>query len=92
MEGGCTLGVAPSSLSMTPNSFVEKLVGEGFAEEDTARPLARLVPRAEPELLLGGEGTADVRLEIRGILVGVSLGRPDDELREDVASLPSFKV
>lgn len=46
---------------------------DGFAGEDTARALARLVPRAEPELLFVGEGTADVRLDMWGNLFDVSL-------------------
>lgn len=88
-----TFGVAPSSFSMTPNSFVEKLTGDAFVEVDAVRPLALLLPKAEPEVLLVGEGTAEVRLEMRGILVGVSLGRPETELRsDDKGSLLSFKV
>ena len=78
---------------MTPNSFVEKLTGDAFVEVDVVRPLALLLPRAEPEVLLVGEGTAEVRLEIRGILVGVSLGRPETEFKsDDTGSLASFSA
>lgn len=80
------LGVVPSSLSMTPNSFVEGAVGEGLAE-DGARPviltLVRRLPSAELECFKGGDDTAEVLLDIRGILVGVSFGRPEVELFKD---------
>lgn len=70
------LGVGASSLSMTPNSFVDKETGEGFVEE-LARPEGFTLARRLA--YVPGLGAADVRLEIRGILVGVSLGRPDIE-------------
>lgn len=90
-EEGCrTLGVAPSSLSNTPNSFVLILVGDALAE-GAASPLALLVAKAEPECFNGGEAVADVRLEMRGIFVGVSFGRPDTEFMS-VDGGPSFKV
>lgn len=78
-----TLGVAPSSFSMTPNSFVDKLTGEALVEDATARLLALLVARAEVEFFKGGDATADVRLDMRGILVGVSFGRPEVEFIKD---------
>jgi hypothetical protein len=71
------LGVVPSSL-ITPNSEVATPVGDGLAEVG-ARPLARLVV----EGLRGDEGLADAALEMRGILVGVSLGKPETVLREE---------
>lgn len=74
------LGVVPSSL-ITPNSEVDKPVGEGFAEEE-ASPLARLVVDAD-ECLRGGDGTAEAALEIRGILVGVSFGKLEAILRAE---------
>lgn len=62
-------------------------------EVDTASALARLVASADVGFLPGGDGAADVRLEIRGILVGVSLGNPDVELsKEEGKSRLSFKV
>lgn len=90
---GCrTLGVAPSSLSITPNSLVEKLVGEALVDE-VASPLARLVANTDPECFNVGDGMPDMRLEIRGILVGVSLGSPITELFKDGGgSRPSCKV
>lgn len=62
-------------------------------EDDTANALVRLAVSTDVEFLPGGDGTADVRLDIRGILVGVSLGNPDVELSsEAVKSRLSFKV
>jgi hypothetical protein len=77
------LGVGASSLSMTPNSLVDKEIGEGLVEE-LARPVGFTLARRLVYVPVAcfpdeGLGTADVRLEIRGILVGVSLGRPDIE-------------
>lgn len=77
------LGVGASSLSMTPNSLVDREIGEGLVEE-LARPvgftLARRLVYVPAECFPEeGLGTADVRLDMRGILVGVSLGRPDIE-------------
>lgn len=60
-----------SPFSIIPNSLVEKPVGEGFVEEEAAPvtlTLMRRLARVE------GEAAADVRLEMRGILVGVSFG------------------
>lgn len=92
-EGCRTLGVDPSSLSITPNSFVEKLVGDTLVDDDAIKPLVRLVVNVDTEFFNGGEDAADVRLEMRGILVGVSFGSPEVEFnKEDGGSLPSFNV
>lgn len=92
IDGCRTLGVAPSSLSITPNSLVEKLVGEGFVEVVTS-VLVRRVANADPLDFKGGEPAADVRLDIRGIFVGVSLGRPEVEFKKEAGgSLPSLRV
>ncbi len=82
------MGVAPSSL-ITPNSEAIKPVGDGLAE-DVISPLVRRVASAEEECFRGGEGIADAALEIRGILVGVSLGKPETTLRGALGSLFSF--
>jgi len=92
-EGCRTLGVDPSSLSITPNSFVEKLVGDTLVDVDAIKPLVRLVVNVETEFFNVGEAAADVRLEMRGILVGVSFGSPEVEFnKEDGGSLPSCNV
>jgi len=76
------------SYSITPNSFVDaRPVGDGFVEDVPSSvvltlTLARCVPSAEP-VLRGGEDAAEVRLEMRGILVGVSFGRLETELSND---------
>jgi hypothetical protein len=91
-EGCRTLGVAPSSLSITPNSLVEKLDGEALVDE-VGNPLVLLVANTDPECFSVGEGIPDKRLEIRGILVGVSLGSPIIELFNDGGgSRPSCRV
>jgi len=78
-----------SSLSITPNSFMFDVeTGEGFAELEL-RPLgfalARRVEKVEEAFLPDGLGIAEVRLDIRGIFVGVFSGKPDIELeRSDV--------
>jgi hypothetical protein len=75
-----TVFVWVSSLSITPNSLVVMPVGEGFVDDDT--PLtATLARRLLPFCM--GEPTVDVRLEMRGIFVGVSFGRPETELVEE---------
>jgi hypothetical protein len=61
-------------------------VGEGSVDGAVTVPTVRLVLRlaavgAVP--LSVGDGIPDVRLEIRGILVGVSFGRPEAELFRD---------
>ena len=90
--GWRTFGVAPSSLSITPNSLATKLVGEAFVDEATST-LVRLVANADDEFFRGGEGIADVRLDMRGIFVGVSLGSPEYEFNDDEGgSLLSFSV
>jgi len=55
-------------------------VGEAFAEG--TRVLARRAER-DVEYFNGGEPTADVRLEMRGILVGVSFESADAEPTKD---------
>jgi hypothetical protein len=93
IEGCRTLGVDPSSLSITPNSLVEKLVGDTLLDEDATRPLVRLAVKLDTEFFNGGDAAADVRLEMRGILVGVSFGSPEVEFnKEGNGSLPSFNV
>lgn len=90
-----TLGVVPSSPSMTPNSLVEKDVGEEFADgpNPVVWVLARRFVKPDAECFNGGEEAADVRLEIRGIFVGVSFGRPMTLfVKDEGGSLPSFKV
>lgn len=72
-----------SPCSMTPNSLAVP-VGEGFAEEELKSAtltlaLARRILNADPEPLRGGDAAAEVRLEIRGIFVGVSFGYPETE-------------
>jgi hypothetical protein len=90
------LAIWPSPFSMTPNSLVESSVGEGFVE--AARPLIltltlRLVT-LDTEFFNGGDAPAEVRLEMRGILVGVSFRLPDMEFIKDDGggSLASFDV
>lgn len=68
-------GIDLSPLSITPNSLKDDSggVGEGSVEPDT-RPLTlRLARRSLAIFFMVGEPTAEVRLEMRGILVGVSL-------------------
>ena len=79
LDGCRTFGVAPSSLSMTPNS--EKLDGDALVEG--ANPLVRRAVNIDPDCFVVGEGTPDIRLEILGILVGVSFGTPEAEFNED---------
>jgi hypothetical protein len=68
----------------TPNSVVDKLVGDGLVEDTS--PLGRLVADADEECLRGGDGTAaDAALEILGIFVGVSFGNPELELTLEVS-------
>ena len=81
LEGCRTFGVAPSSLSKTPNSLVEKLDGDALVEG--ASPLARRAVNIDPDCFMVGEGAPDIRLEILGILVGVSLGSPETEFNKD---------
>ena len=80
-----------TSLSNTPNSFVELIppVGEGPADEELIIVLAPLSP-----LLLRvpeGDEAAEVRLEILGIFVGVSLGSALETFKEDGGG-PSFSL
>jgi hypothetical protein len=56
-------------------------VGEAFAEG--TRVLARRAAETDVEYFNGGEPAADVRLEMRGILVGVSLDSEDVEFIKD---------
>ena len=83
-----TVFVGATSYSITPNSFADaRPVGDGFVEATPSSvvltlALARCVPSSEP-VLRGGEDAAEVRLEMRGILVGVSFGRPETELSSD---------
>ena len=76
---------------MTPNSVIEKLVGEALVDE-VASPLALLAANTDPGCFNVGDGTPDIRLEIRGILVGVSLGSPITEFFSDGGSRPSCRV
>jgi hypothetical protein len=83
--------------SITPNSLAGCSPGTGEGSVDGATsPLAcRLLRRLVLEgieFLRVGDGIADVRLEIRGIFVGVSFERPDAEFAnvEGGASFVSF--
>ena len=69
------LGV--SELSMKPNSL---RVGEGFVEEEVGCALLLCLRFISGAGFWVGDPAADVLLEIRGILVGVSFGMPDEEL------------
>lgn len=80
-----------SPFSMTPNSLVDSPVGEEFAEGVTS-PLVRRVPRTDPDDFNGGDAAAEVRLEMRGILVGVSLRWPVTVISVDGGSLESLKI
>jgi hypothetical protein len=80
-----------TSLSNTPNSFVELIppVGEGPADEELTIVLALLSP-----LLLRvpeGDEAAEVRLEILGIFVGVSFGSALETFKE-AGGGPSFSL
>jgi hypothetical protein len=93
---GTAFAVDRSPFSITPNSVVDNPVGEGLAD-DVASPatciLVRRGPTADPEGFNGGDAAAEVRLEIRGILVGVSFGWPITEfISDDGASFGSFKI
>ena len=76
-----TFGVAPSSLAMTPNSFIE--TGDGLTDPAAAAlMLVLLLPgNVEVDLPKGGVDAAEFRPEIRGIFVGVSFDNPETELR-----------
>jgi len=91
LDGCRTLGVVPSSFSMTPNSLVKKLEGDAVVEL-VARPLVRRLANTDPECFKGGEPVADMRLEIRGIFVGVSFGRVLDGFTKDEVSRKSLTV
>jgi hypothetical protein len=56
-------------------------MGEGLVEELAVAVfmLVRRLGNMEDESFKGGLAAAEVRLEIRGIFVGVSLGRPETE-------------
>lgn len=75
--------------SIIPNSFN---VGDGFVDVDEvcAVLLCRLL--ANVEVFRLGEPVADVRLEIRGIFVGVSFGKEDELLLRRVMGGPSFET
>lgn len=77
LRGPTTFVIGESPFSITPNSFVESPVGEGLADDVATPPvwtLVRRLPTVEPDIFNGGDPAAEVRLEIRGILVGVSFG------------------
>lgn len=89
------LGVWLSPLSITPNSLVEKPVGDGFSDEPAVTlTLALRLTSVEAEPFSGGEEVVEVRLDIRGIFVGVSLARPELAFEEvgGGPSLPSLSV
>ena len=84
---------------MTPNSLARGSpgIGEGSVDKAVLLLAWRLLLRLALEgirFLSVGEGMADVRLEIRGIFVGVSLGRPDPAFTtvEGGISLVSFSI
>jgi hypothetical protein len=59
-------------------------MGEGSVEPATRLPMLRLVRRSMmPEFFNVGDPAAEVRLEIRGILVGVSFMLFDKEFSND---------
>lgn len=81
------LGVCP--FSMTPNSLMDEslwAVGDDPREAvtlDVPVPTMTLVRRFAPLPLSVGELVADPRPEIRGIFVGVSLDKADEEFKEE---------
>jgi hypothetical protein len=81
---------------MTPNSSVDNSIGEAFveAEKPLTLILARRLVKLDTEFFNVGDVPAEVRLAMRGILVGVSFGLPDTEyIRDDEeGSLTSFDV
>jgi len=77
-------GVVLSS-SMTPNSDIGKPEGEWLADVE-ASPLPRQDANVETEFLRRGDCLAEAELEIRGILVGVSLRKPETVLSEELES------
>jgi hypothetical protein len=85
------MGPDGSPFSMTPNSLVDSPVGEGSTDGVTC-PLARRVPTTDPDVFNGGDATAEVLLEMRGILVGVSLRWPVTVISVDGGSLESFEI
>jgi hypothetical protein len=92
---GTAFAVDRSPFSITPNSFMDNPVGEGLADDVASPPtltLVRRVPTVDPEVFNGGDPAAEVRLEIRGILVGVSFSCPATEFISDGGSLESFKI
>lgn len=75
-----------SPFSMTPNSLI---VGEGLVEEVLD---ALTLERRGTMLFMEGEARPDVRLEIRGIFVGVSFGKPAATLLlSEEGAAPSLK-
>lgn len=83
LDGGAS--VFPSPFSSTPNSFVDGSpgMGEGSADGAVTLRLTRLLTKVFCPEPSAGEPAADVRLDMRGILVGVSLERPPMELRRE---------
>ena len=77
-EPSFVLVLSLSSLSTTPNSEIPLGAGEGSAEAAVVFTFTLMRRPTAPALFNNGEGTVDVRLEIRGILVGVSLDKPKD--------------
>jgi len=74
--GSLAFATCGSPFSKTPNSFIVPSpgIGEGSVEGAvTLRLIRRLATVALPS---PGDPAADVRLEMRGILVGVSFGKP----------------
>ena len=80
---GVTLGVCP--FSNTPNSVASLAAGDGPREDERAElPTITLARRLAPPLAFSvGELVVDDRLEMRGILVGVSFVNAALELRDD---------
>lgn len=77
LPSGCLItDLCPMLSSMTPNSFADG-VGEGFVE-GTRLLVCTLIRRFamdDDEGFGGGDAAVEVRLDIRGILVGVSFVR-----------------
>lgn len=87
------LDVETCPFSKTPNSFIDSLPPAGDAPRDDGTPFAActimLALRLVPLVLSVGEFAAEDLLEIRGILVGVSLDKAAEVLRAAMGG-PSF--
>ena len=90
---GTTFAAEGSPFSITPNSFVDNPVGEGLADDAASPPTWTLVRRVDPDIFNGGDAVVEVRLDIRGILVGVSFDCDVKEfISDDAGSFASLKA